>query len=111
MKGAGYHAAVGDLRDRGTALGHSVGDHGNGVFALAVGLAQAVGCDIGLAEDGGVGLRDLVLPCSRNNAALDTDGGAVAAGVTLDDGDFAVGGDEGRCYRADEKSGETHVDG
>lgn len=110
VEGSRDHAAVGDLGERGAALGHGVGEHGHSVLALAVGLAEAVSGDVCLAEDGGVGLGDLILACAGDDAALDTNGGAVAAGITLNDGDLAVGSDEGGCYRADEESGEAHVD-
>jgi hypothetical protein len=90
-------AAVADLGESGAALGHGGYEHVRGVGALAPGLAQAVGRDLGLAEDGGVDFGDFVLSGAGDDGALDAEGGAVAACVACDGGDFAVGGDEGRA--------------
>lgn len=89
------HTAVADLGKCGAALGHSCGDHGDGVFALTCGPTEAVGGDVGLAEDSGVDFSDLVLSGAGDDATLDTDGGTVASCITDDGSNLAVSRDEG----------------
>lgn len=111
VQGAGDGAAVGgDLGESGAGLDHGgLGASLNVVVALSVGAAASVG-SIAL-EDGGVGLRDLVLAGAGDHSSLDTEGGTVATGITGCDSDLAVGGNEGGgCESEDEELGE-HFDG
>ena len=86
---------IANLRERGTALVHGTRHHSHRVLPVLLGFPQPVGRDVGFPEDGRVDLCDAVLARSRDDTAEDPDGGAVAAGVAGDGGDFAVGGDEG----------------
>lgn len=102
---------VADLGQGAARLVHGAGDHSGVDLAGAGGLAEAVGLDVGLAEDGGVDLSDLVLARAGNDGALDGESSAVAASVTGDDCDLAVGGNEGGgCESEDEDLGE-HFEG
>lgn len=96
VEGAVDASAVADLGKGGTALVHGGCYHGDGVLALAGGLAQAVGGNVGLCEDGGVDFGDLVPSGTGNDTALDANGSAVAASITGDSSDLAVGRDQGR---------------
>ncbi|KAJ8104621.1 hypothetical protein OPT61_g10659 [Boeremia exigua] len=107
---AGEGAAGVDLGECGTALGDCGCEHGEGVFAASFGSAEAVGGELGAVEDGCVGVCCFVVAGAWDDAALDSECCAVAAGVALDYGDFAMGGNEGWCYRKNEESREAHVE-
>lgn len=100
----------GDLGQGGAGQGHGLREVVDLVLAAARGRAQAVGGQLGRAEDGGVDLGLGVGARAWHDGALDAERGAVATGVTDDSGDLAVGGDEGRGGEREDKSLGEHLD-
>lgn len=104
---------IANLRECGTTLVHGTRHHSDSVLPILLRLPQTVGRDVGFPEDGGVDLCDAVFARPGDDPAEDTDGGAVAAGVAGDGGDFAVGGDEswGEGEGGEEEGGGGEVHG
>lgn len=68
------------------------------------------GCQLGFFIAGAVSSAYLGVGAgARDDGALDAKAGGVAAGITRDDGDLAVGGNEGRGGKRDEKELGEHV--
>lgn len=96
---------VGDLGKSGAGLDHGLGDICNSVVAVVGGLTETVGGDLGALEDSGVDLGLGVGAGTRNDGALNTNGGTVATGVTDDCGDLSVSSDERRSSQEGDEDG------
>lgn len=78
VHGAADRAARRHLREGRAGLRCNLVHHIHRVLALAFGLAQAIGGDVGLLEDGGVFLSLAVGTGAWDHATLDTESGSVA---------------------------------
>lgn len=96
---------VGDLGKSGAGLDHGLGDISDSIVAVVGGLAETVGGDLGALEDGGVDLGLGVGAGTGNDAALNTNGGTVATGVSDHCGDLSVSSDERRSSQEGDEDG------
>lgn len=113
MVGASNTSSGTDLRESTTREGHGVGDVGELVVSCTILSVSniVIGRDILAPKDGGVDFSHGVGAGARNDRAFDAKRSTVAAEVSSDNGDFTVGGDEGRSCESDEENLRVHVGG
>jgi hypothetical protein len=106
-----------NLRESAARLRDDIADAVQRVLSAAFGFAEPVGGNLGRLEDGRVDFGLTVATCAGNDAALDAEGGGVAALVAslrlseiesagigiwaYSNSNLAMSGDERRCHQGE----------